>query len=840
MYIKQILFPTCQAKMFFKIKRIIYLFHKKIDVYISGSTQIVTNTFPIKQCKKITCKMRNYLRNMNHVSNEHKVFELQNASSIYFIVHFLHIDYYNAVTRHSKKQEACPIRSTRIDDKKAAGKRSSRECKIRTGWTQEWTCSKLLRRKKYLDVHEVVRGPFSVPKLLTTQPFVAVSSCQVNEVNDTATNFRNKRNGIPDTWREYLISKGYCDVTNACDSRKDSIPCYVRCHATDTLWNELGLPFVQGIPDPWKSRLLSQGRSTKCCRQRCTRNKKVSTQTASNYDGDDEADVDRNAKKYGQCKKKRVEAYKHDSKDAKAESNLQYVERELHRRSKDTVREIQKNKQNYVHQATVGESIKSIPRKEGSRNVASGFDIKRDVEKPTVNVKMIEERTNLNVKDIGTNPSNVLLEKANQTASAQKPSTIACCNCTVQNYLRHYPNQVNKCQERNIAERVLCQDCEALYHQSIPRRLDYVTKSVDFCVSDPNKLANDKIVAREEIYKWTKLKICTCLQKAKQCFHDLNQQNCVVQPKNTITSKTDLKLVCCRCDCSYLRFVSNATDPKLKCLCKSKRSINTLRKERNLKYHEFTDSLSNNPTMRKQRNNTPCNSENDHCTCTGNKRFASKYVTEQMPYPMGNQCRNNPENKNVYRIPPRNNSANDNTVQNEICAISGQIERNTQNSTRIDVQDNIRNPGTKKLSQNSSQYSQHHLADGNLERKKFNRVKSMRNHHSRSDRTNQNRDNIKNKDKRNKVESNDTLIVDEERVKIKSSRYSKSDKSLKYVVSDSGEYADVSDNLASVNIDITVQDRFSVTSITFIQRLNSSRVIRRLYQLERQMQTTFN
>lgn len=703
------------------------------------------------------------------------------------------------MARYSKRQ-AYPVRQK--EARKTSAKRDSNEFTIRTGWTQEWTCPKRLRRNRALDVREIVQGPFSTPKLLRTRPFVALSPCQIS---DAKGNVDNDRNGIPDTWREYLASKGYCGATEARVLKKDLIPCYIRCTATCSLWNEFGLPFVQGIPDPWKSGSLL--RRSKCSRKRCVRDKKLSTRIASNYDGDDEAEVERNERKQGQSNAENTEDAK-GPEDAKPDSNFPSIKQELYKKFENTDKRIHGGKRIDLDQP-VGESLKSSQTKDQWK-VKSNINVRSLAKKAVDNVEKMKAKE-LSAKEIAASPPDSS-KKADRTIQTPRPN-VACCNCTLQNYPRYFDDRVNKCREMNISEHVLCQDCETVYRQSVPRRLDSATKAANVCVPAPNKFLRQKIAAPEEICKWTKLKLCTCLQKAKERFHDTNRQN-YVRMRDTAASDKDLKLICCRCDCPYLRVVSNAADEE-KCLSNTKRSSNMLQKERTMKYNE-PDRISKNPPTRIQRN-TGRNSLNGRCTCSENKRFTSKRDIERTPQSTAREWRDNM--KNVHEIPRRNKP--DNTVKNECVKIDKGGEGNVQN-TETNIHGNIDKLGTKKVTEDLVRSLQINV---NVERREF---KKESPEDYRSDRTSRMKHNLRHKNRRKKVES-ETLIE-----KMKRLHYSKSDKT-NYAQSDSGTYADVSDNLTylvEMNISVTARDRSPVSSVTYIQRLNNSSTIRRLNRLK--------
>ncbi|PBC26175.1 hypothetical protein APICC_09519 [Apis cerana cerana] len=160
---------------------------------------------------------------------------------------------------------------------------------ICTGWTQEWISSKKLQKDKHLDIQEIVRGPFSSPRLLKTCPLIVFSSCpQQNE--NIEKNYCNIRRGIPDTWKEYLACKGFCNTIEKYILQKNLISSCVRYFATDKIWTDTGLHFTQGIPDPWKCKSLTTSQCIKYPRAQYSRAKNIcSTRKANTYDGDDEA-----------------------------------------------------------------------------------------------------------------------------------------------------------------------------------------------------------------------------------------------------------------------------------------------------------------------------------------------------------------------------------------------------------------------------------------------------------------------------------------------------------------------------------------------------------------------
>ncbi|KAI4489309.1 hypothetical protein M0804_004807 [Polistes exclamans] len=123
------------------------------------------------------------------------------------------------------------------------------EYKIHTGWKQEWVSPKQLNGTNPMKIREVVRGPFYSPKLLKISPFV---SCSFGEYSCDATKYMKKTyGGIPDPWTECLAIKGYCNNDKYSQALKSS--CVSRCMRfwiTKTVWKKMGLPLIQGIPDP--------------------------------------------------------------------------------------------------------------------------------------------------------------------------------------------------------------------------------------------------------------------------------------------------------------------------------------------------------------------------------------------------------------------------------------------------------------------------------------------------------------------------------------------------------------------------------------------------------------
>ncbi|KAL2732300.1 hypothetical protein V1477_014541 [Vespula maculifrons] len=138
----------------------------------------------------------------------------------------------------------------KIDINNVEDKCKFHECKIYTGWQHEWISPKRLNRIHPIKIREVVRGPFYSPKLLKISPLVSISSC---EGSCNTTRYRKTYGGIPDPWKECLAIRGYCSKEKYDQILKSS--CVSRCMRfwiTETVWKKMGLPFIQGIPDPNK------------------------------------------------------------------------------------------------------------------------------------------------------------------------------------------------------------------------------------------------------------------------------------------------------------------------------------------------------------------------------------------------------------------------------------------------------------------------------------------------------------------------------------------------------------------------------------------------------------
>ncbi|XP_076674597.1 uncharacterized protein LOC143372355 isoform X1 [Andrena cerasifolii] len=704
---------------------------------------------------------------------------------------------WNAVTRCSKKRQACPINHAQSDGKRRARKRDSRQLKICTEWTQEWTCAKRLRRNKRLDVREVIRGPFSALKLLRTQPLVAISPCRGENANVANAGFSGERHGIPDAWREYIAMRRFCGATEARATQKGPMPCYVSCIATHVLWTELGLPFVQGIPDPWKSESLLQRRSVRCLCQRRTR--RNGTRDACNYDGDDEAETERNVKR------RHCDGKKDGAQDGEDDSKLRGVEWRMHQKSEDTLKEVKGSRKKYVDQLPLaGKSrFRSKQRKDGEKG------------KPVDNEKVKERRTRRKgdpsrVKYDDTRPLQKSPDKGNETTkSVQRSPNVVCCNCPLQNY-------VSPLQGVDTSNYVLCHRCENARREGT-RRVDCSGKKIDVCVPDSNKSIKHKAVACEEICKRTRM------QKAKQRLDGLMVKN-RVETRSTIVCERDLKFICYHCGSPYLRISSNTIDRKA-CTAVRNQPDKKSGNEKDVKYNRAANCLSKCPKARRQRNNARCNSTNANCTCRESKRFTSKRDHERSPHSTTIEQRNDAGNKNADEIRTENERGDDAAERKGILGIGGKEMGDTRNAS-TNVYNSITRKEWRRLKRGSTRRNRFYATNGDLAKGECKETPTI---NRNRDCVNRTRHNNESEDKEWKVECSVTSTTSDEKAGIRRSKYSRSDKNSKHTISDSGEYADGSDNLANVNISVTDQDRLSVTSITFMSRLNNTLSTKRRY-----------
>ncbi|XP_066591957.1 uncharacterized protein [Prorops nasuta] len=121
-------------------------------------------------------------------------------------------------------------------------------------WSLRWASLSEIGQGELLKIREVVHGPFLHPKLLQTLPTVVTESPEKSEItNSSCCKYQSlNRRGIPDPWNECMILQGFCNEKDCVLLQRNCVPHCWRLTITNELWNKLGLPFVQGIPDPWK------------------------------------------------------------------------------------------------------------------------------------------------------------------------------------------------------------------------------------------------------------------------------------------------------------------------------------------------------------------------------------------------------------------------------------------------------------------------------------------------------------------------------------------------------------------------------------------------------------
>lgn len=712
--------------------------------------------------------------------------------------------------------------------------------KIYTDWTQEWTSLKQFQKNKYLDVHEVVRGPFSSPRLIKTRPIIVFSTCQqeARKIKDC----RNVRRGIPDTWNEYLVFKKFYDSPEAGIFRKNLIPSCVRYFATEGLWNKTGLPFIQGIPDPWKSTTLEYSQP------RFSRAKIVYPKRAACiYDGDDEAEIECNEQ--CQSNKDHINNKKHPSREVHCKLNCPLTERRVFqtfegnsnvvkKRGTKVVNNLSSDKKSKLisskrkHRVKIKndyhtqvELIKTIPNDQESfsnkcvRNHTHNKCIRNKSVQPNdkqhfpSKVCTNREKIQTNVKkkvrniSIGTiNPKTTTAQvntsfKNRPNVNARMFSNNMCCNCLLKNYIisntKCFPEFANSMKDVDLFNRVLCQDCENIFYKRRPRELISKGKSLEYCTPGPGKYAMQK-----KICDWTKLKLCACMKRVKKEF---GVRYKLGHCKSSIASKQELKLMCYHCNSPYLKVVNiNASTSCRKThsyVCKKPSS--KLKNVRN----KTRDCVVKRAITRRQRNFLR-SSKKYCCTCTGNKKHISKRDLgmdlmiakrkndaikdhEFFQESYCNKMLQTDTQKIMVDEGIRNSVELFNTVDDKVIVVTERPE-NLFQCNRLCV-DNM-----KKGRERERQVSDERC---------FNITQ-----------------NNKEKNRENKV-----MFISNKGTEAAQFQHSKSDKTLWYAVSDSGEYADVSDNVTNVGFNVMAQDRLSVTSITFIRRLNNAIPIRRLY-----------
>lgn len=483
------------------------------------------------------------------------------------------------------------------------------DLKVRTGWTHKWISPNRIRNNKSLQVYEVVRGPFCSPKLLTSQPIIACQR-QVTNVNE---NCNNLRHGIPDTWKEYLIRKGFCNSLQACIQQKNLITSCVRSFATERLWNELGLPLVQGIPDPWKCKFLFHRRSVKCTRRRAC-NDDNSTQITCIYDGDDEAEIEHSVK--SQFNENRVV----NKKDLSQEENKESC-RKIRLRTSKSISKEAKNDDRLANNKKL-----KLASKDGKLRNDHNKEIK-DAEKINSNARVNNNKLTIFKKTFVT--EKVGHEQPNCARTDTKveiENYLACSNCTLENddclNIKGCPQQ--PLQGVNVTNLVLCQNCENIHYNKSPQQLNCTVK----------RALENKIINKEKNNERIRYKSCPNFEKAKGC---LKKEN-LIKTKNEI-SEPELKLICGLCNNPYLK-------------------IAPIRKKcSNIYKNEERNKIRNSVTW-KQCRNIVRGSENYCCTRAGSKMHTSRGDLGQTP------CSTKSGSNVIKR-----NSCNGKVIENDVTRI---------------------------------------------------------------------------------------------------------------------------------------------------------------------------
>ncbi|XP_033217268.1 uncharacterized protein LOC117173024 isoform X2 [Belonocnema kinseyi] len=125
--------------------------------------------------------------------------------------------------------------------------------KNQNNWNHSWAAPNQIYLNDFFAIRDVVPGPFTSPRLVKVTPFVGNSNKEFKKVDRI-------RRGIPDAWSEYLTVNGLSSETDKSIIKKELTLSYDNIKVTDFVWNELGLPLTQGIPDPWKP-ILSENES---------------------------------------------------------------------------------------------------------------------------------------------------------------------------------------------------------------------------------------------------------------------------------------------------------------------------------------------------------------------------------------------------------------------------------------------------------------------------------------------------------------------------------------------------------------------------------------------------
>ncbi|XP_012147209.2 uncharacterized protein LOC100883599 isoform X2 [Megachile rotundata] len=576
-------------------------------------------------------------------------------------------------------------------------KKETNDLKVCNGWTQKWMCPKKIQKNNDLYIREIVRGPFSSPKLLVSQPFIELSTCQRQAVN-VNENRNDLRHGIPNAWKEYLARKGYCNSIETRVLQKNLIPSYVRSFATDRIWNELGLPLVQGIPDPWKCKFLFQRRSVKCLQRRCAYNNKISAQIACIYDGDDEAEIEHSAKR--QFNKDRDPHH-----DENKELFFSRIKKMAPEKSKNNFKKVKSNISKLDDESPIDKNSTRIQHGRPMQKFKSDFSTKRNVStSQTINcVKKEAKFTQMDVipikKKLVQTP-NKYIDTRTQTENNRKKNVqnIVCCNCTIPNHvysnIKNCPQRASSCQQLNASNLVLCQNCENIFYKR-DSQVNNTMKTKTTCVRSSKNIGQYKTMSQKKSDKRKKRKWSDCFRKGKTWF---KQEN-LIDAKSKICCEQDLKLVCGRCNNPYLKIASlraTVSDQKTNlCGCKKEEE------------NEIRNAISKHSMTRKQSDNIVRCCKNYLCTWTESKMYVSREDLGWTPCSIKS-------GNNVLK----KNSCNDDV---NISAMNSEIKVNPEDGDQICVEHRVIDNPKKKIISKNMMHSRscidgskgNHLLEGN-------------------------------------------------------------------------------------------------------------------------------
>nr|CAD7573438.1 unnamed protein product [Timema californicum] len=145
-------------------------------------------------------------------------------------------------------------RGTPYCDCDGCDRMSKRGLRMRAGWRHDWNSAD----NEFARV--IIPGPFCEPALVTSSPFVFLSTDHRERRRDDCSRYFPAhqrrcailRSGIPDPWAEYLTLRGVPQVCRRANPEEVHL---WRDHLdhVEFLWGRIGLSLAQGIPDPWKN-----------------------------------------------------------------------------------------------------------------------------------------------------------------------------------------------------------------------------------------------------------------------------------------------------------------------------------------------------------------------------------------------------------------------------------------------------------------------------------------------------------------------------------------------------------------------------------------------------------